>query len=118
MTEETAPVAGDVPARPKPNMTIQLSRPLTVHGKNGIEQITELKLRDPTADDVFELDDPTRRFSATDLSSVETRINGQALKAWIVRLSGHDSGVIARMDAADARRCYEMITWRLVDSGN
>lgn len=114
MTDETSPTAAA-----KPNgMTIPLSRPLTVHGKNGIEQISELKLRDPTADDVLDLGDVTRRIYSSDGMNVETKVDGQALRAWIIALSGHDRGVVGRMDAADIRKCYDAIVLRLVDAGN
>lgn len=91
-----------------PDKTFALSRPIKGHGKAGAEEIKEITLREPIADDVFDLESPTTQIATTDGRHVEVKLNGRALRAWLSRLSGLDGGVLG---AVASRDLNEMAQW-------
>lgn len=85
----------------------KLSKPIKKHGKGGAEEIRALELREPIADDVFELPQPWTSILIN--GGVDYRMEGSALKAWIARLSGISAGEFGAMAARDVRAIYDWL---------
>lgn len=79
------------------SVVFKLPHPIKVHGKNGPEDLTELKLRRPLTQDLFDIGGDTwQRIDTRD--GLMMTLNAAALEKWISRLSGRPSAEIGLID--------------------
>ena len=96
--------------------TFKLKTPLTVVGKNGPEPRNEIELREPTADDLFDLGMP---FTVVrDGEKVEVRPDHAALKKWLPRLAGLSAGEFGALPANAVMPMFSWLSEMLTDAGN
>lgn len=87
--------------------TIILDKPVTVHGKSGPQEISEVTFRDPTPADQRALDLPFRFFSHKDGRS-EVQINSDCAFKYLARLSGLSN---AEIDTLPLSATSEGVEW-------
>jgi hypothetical protein len=96
--------------------TFKLKTPLTVVGKNGPEPRNEIELREPTADDLFDLGVP---FTVVrDGDKIELRHDHAALKKWLPRLAGLSAGEFGALPASAIIPMAAWLNALLTDAGN
>lgn len=100
--------------------TFPLSKPITVvattDGKSAPAEVSEITLREPTADEMFDFSHPFR-FIRRPEGGQETVIDGAALKKWIGRLSGQEAAIGA-MAARDLQPITEWLGEELAPAKN
>lgn len=76
-------------------VTVKLAKPVTAHG----EQITELTLREPTVEDIMDLNQPFLIIVGDDETGI--RIQGKTIGLYIVRLAGVPMSTVKQITPAD-----------------
>jgi hypothetical protein len=92
---------------------LKLRKPITVHGKNGAEKISELKLKEPSGRLMLHKGLPftvLTEISEGSANRVEVRINPSLALEYLVEMSGHDALILEQLSAVDVRAAHLALT--------
>lgn len=102
--------------------TFTLSKPIKIVGKSGIEERKTIELRDPTADDMFDLSMPAHIIrhenENTKQVSIEMVMDGPSLKKWVEKLSGLMAAEMGQMAARDVQAMFLWLSGELNPAGD
>lgn len=106
------PLRAAPPPPPSGEYRHKLSKPIMVHGNGGMQEVSEITLRSPTADDILAIGFPYRAIRGSDNGSItiEMVFQAQAVKNWIQRLSGFSQGEFGAMHARDIHAIYNWLS--------
>ena len=85
--------------------TIKLSKPITAHG----EEVSEITLREPTADDVMQIGSPSLLIPSADGESVGIEIRAKVIGQYIMRLASIPLPSVKAMSFSDFNRCQGVV---------
>lgn len=90
---------------------IKLQKPITVHGEQGAEKISELKLKEPPGKLVLHKGSPYSVLydSTPGRNRMEIQIIPELALEYLVAMSGHDAGVLEQLSASDVRAAHQAI---------
>lgn len=92
---------------------VQLSRPLTIHGENGPQDISELVLTEPLYEVQCRLGDPVRQlfFEARkgEKSSQEAIVDHAVIMSYLVEMTGFNKGILSGLSLRDGRKCTQAV---------
>lgn len=83
------------------SVTVKLSRPITAHG----EEVSEITLREPTAEDVMQVGSPQLLIPSADGESVGIEIRGKVIGQYISRLGAIPMSSVKALPIGDFTRC-------------
>lgn len=93
------------PRKTSGGTTFKLRKELMAHTPSGPQNISEITLREPNADDYFAAGGITTAVlhgtRTGDGQKTELRVDATAVRNWLARLSGYDAGVIGQMGLRD-----------------
>lgn len=83
------------------SVTVKLSKPITAHG----EEVTQITLREPTAEDVMQVGSPQLLIPSADGESVGIEIRGKVIGQYISRLGSIPLSSVKSLPIGDFTRC-------------
>lgn len=87
------------------SVTVKLSKPLTAHG----EEVTEITLRQPIADDVMQIGVPQLLIPSADGESVGIEVRAKLIGQYITRLGSIPPSSVKQMALGDFQRCQAVV---------
>lgn len=92
--------------------TMPLRRPITVHGKNGPEQIAVLNFKLPGGALMLQKGEPfTTKIEADSAGTtkIEFTINPVLAGAYLAEMTGHNAALLAQLHALDVRDAFDVL---------
>jgi hypothetical protein len=121
--DSSAIPAPETPEQPKlpeyhfePEKFFKLAKPITTHGKNGIEQLSEIRLRAPLGGDYLEIGVMSKPVWSQGGMALEE--DSQKFKKWFTRLSGHDGAAFNQLCMHDLILIRNWLNSQMNDLGN
>ena len=85
--------------------TVKLSRPIQAHG----EEVSEITLREPTADDVMQIGSPQLLVPSADGESAGVEIRAKVIGQYITRLASIPPSSVKALPIVDFMQCQQVI---------
>ena len=95
------------------SVTVPLTKPVTAHGS----EVSELVLREPTADDVMQIGSPTLLVPGADGDSVSIEIRAKVIGQYVMRLGSIPLSSVKGLSVADFQRCQGAVMGFFSDGG-
>lgn len=96
--------------------TFKLSKPITINGKNGVQQVSEIEFRDPTAREVRKLGQFVRILRIGD--AMEIKADTAIVAEWMATLSGLGTNEIDDMALPDWQAVFDWMSEKFGAVGN
>ena len=99
-------------------INLKLSKPIEVTGEHGPETIKEITIHEPTAGVVLRYGQPTRTIASTDGDTMEIKMDGQTVRAWLRALAGLSNSEIDQLSVRDITAIWTLFNQAMADAGN
>lgn len=87
------------------SVTIKLSRPVKAHD----EELAEITLREPTAEDVMQIGSPQLLVPSADGESAGVEIRAKIIGQYVTRLASIPPSSVKAMSLADFMQCQQAV---------
>jgi len=102
--------------------TFKLTKPITVHGKEGAEKIDTLTLKEPSGDLVLEHGFPHSTLiesnQKTGTQRIEIKLIPQVFREYLKFMAGLDGGAIGQISFGDMQRLSNILLEIANDAGD
>lgn len=98
-----------------------LTKPITVHGKTGAEEITVLKLKEPTGDLVLTYGAPYTSIIENDPRAgkqrIEVKMEPKIFREYVKAMTGLDGSAVGQIRASDLVRLFGLVMNTMNETG-